>query len=646
MSRCHYYVVDDDEDDDVQIVGVNSLNPEAAPGPQLGEYRLDAPRSFYQGTSYLSQPFYTGLAAHEMLATSAAGLGGVAPLIPFPAASYQSFSGQLSAAESVSAGQFFPPAAQTGHIVDLGSVAASEAAPISESPAASASASGSSSSLSSSSTSSYGQATRSDYELDPTSSQTQTAPAPVLATIHEQSPTGDTVGRSAWSGIAYGNILKILIGPRNCDTTTNPDQFPPSFFSDLASTIVSSFPYEDFAYKHRCTVDEVNHALVAQVVAPLIQCHSVDKKQMADTANDIYNRWVPSDYQYHDQHASPSSQAIVTTPNLSEPHETSASEKCPSPQLTREETLEYARVLLEGIADYAFGTNNDTQAQNNAVPQAQTVGTPKPVPTSNIQAPSEVEPVNKNEHIFTTPSPPRSQTKDTNSSRRPMKHAKSPSCLTRVSSSTSSSTHSAPIKPKRRYEDIADPESPSPQNQLSRNEREDTPRPTKKAKPDFNCPPPSPKACEKQSHPSLPKLQNSEKAKKMDVCPAKPHTYVPLTDETRIKRQRVTVDPFGKFKKVSPYLEPNRNYTNILLERGVPLENHPRTKRPLTERDIETIKKGQKNFFKYAMKLQCEHMDRLGLPHPIPKEHLIDEGEDEASAPEDFYHWDDEGFDD
>lgn len=44
MSRCHYYVVDDDEDDDVQIVGINSLNPEAAPGPQLGEYRLDTPR--------------------------------------------------------------------------------------------------------------------------------------------------------------------------------------------------------------------------------------------------------------------------------------------------------------------------------------------------------------------------------------------------------------------------------------------------------------------------------------------------------------------------------------------------------------------------------------------------------------------------
>ncbi|EGE06550.1 hypothetical protein TEQG_05549 [Trichophyton equinum CBS 127.97] len=643
MSRCHYYVVDDEEDDDVQIVGVNSLNPEAAPGPQLGEYRLDTPRPFYQGASYLSQPFYTGFAAHELLATSAAGLGGVAPLIPFPAA-YQSSSGQLSAAESVSAGPFFPPAAQTGHIVDLGSVLASEAAPVSESSAASAS--GSSSSSSASSSPSSGQATRSRYELDPTSSQTQTAPAPVLATIHEQSPVGDTVGRSAWSGIAYGNILKILIGPRSCDSAANPDQFPPSFFSDLASTIVSSFPYEDFAYKHRCTVDEVNHALIAQVVAPLIQCHSVDKKQMADTANDIYNRWVPSDYQYHDEHASSSSQTTPTKPHLSGSHETSAREKCPSPQLTCEETLEYARVLLEGIADYAFGTDTiDSQAQNIAVPQVQTVGTPEPVPTSNIQAQSEVESIKsiKNEHIFTTPSPPRSQAKDTNSPRRPMKHAKSPACLTRVSS-TSSSTRSTLIK--RRYEDIADPESPSPQNQLSRNEHEDTPRPTKKAKPDFNHLPPSPKTCEKDGQLPLPKLQNSEKGKKIDVCPAKPHTYVPLTEETRIKRQRVTVDPFGKYKKVSPYLEPNRNYTNILLERGVPLEEHPRTKRPLTERDIEAIKKGQKNFFKYAMQLQCEHMDRLGLPHTIPKEQLVDEGEDEAPAPEDFYHWDDEGFDD
>ncbi|EZF23042.1 hypothetical protein H112_04196 [Trichophyton rubrum D6] len=642
MSRCHYYVVDDDEDDDVQIVGINSLNPEAAPGPQLGEYRLDTPRSFYQGTSYLSQPFYTGLAAHEMLATSAAGLGGVAPLIPFPAA-YQSSSGQPSAAESVSAGPFFPPAAQTGHIVDLSSVPASQAAPVSESSAASASGSGSSHSSASSAS---GQATRSEYELDPTSSQTQTAPAPVHATIHEQSPTGDTVGRSAWSGIAYGNILKVLIGPRNCDSTTNPDQFPPSFFSDLANTIVSSFPYEDFAYKHRCTVDEVNHALIAQVVAPLIQCHSIDKKQMADTANDIYNRWVPSDYQYHDaQHANSSSHTTPTKPDHSRFHETSAREMCPSPQLTREETLEYARVLLEGIADYAFDTDNYTQAQNNAVPQAQIVGTPKPILTSNIQAQSEVEFI-KNEHIFTTPCPPHSQDKDTNLSRRPMKHAESPTSLKRISSSTSSSTHSALINPKRRYEDIADPESPSPQNQLSRNERENTPRPTKKAKTAFSNLLPSSKTCEKEGPFPLLKLQNSEKAKKPDIYPAKPHTYVPLTDETRIKRQRVTVDPFGKYKKVSPYLEPNRNYTNILLERGVPLEKHPRTKRPLTERDIETIKKGQKNFFKYAMKLQCEHMDRLGLPHPILKEHLIDEGEDEAPAPEDFYHWDDEGFDD
>ncbi|KAM5456240.1 hypothetical protein MaudCBS49596_001261 [Microsporum audouinii] len=587
-----YYVIDDD-DDDVQIIGVNNLNPQAADGFRLGEYRLDAtavdmtPRTFYQNynTSYLGQPLCHGYLGNQQMAAAAppVALEGISTAEPLQGA-YQPSSRHCSA--------------------------------ISESVSAYSSSSGETTGF-------------------------ESEPVPKVET-----------SKAAWTGMAYGNILSVLVGPKNCEFPDQPTQLPPSFFSDLANTLVISFPFEQFASKHGCTIEEVNHALIAHVIAPLIKCHSVDKKQMEATATTIYNRWVRPGHLSNTQSISAKASAS-TKPDVEQlapppvassapiPQEQVAIE-CHSPvlqekdaapitELTHEEALAYAQVLLGGIAEYAFGTNDTHEAHN-------------------VEAPQSVEAIHKPQaheatlNIQASQSPPEPQVAtalEISPTTRILEQAHTSSSRLTSSASSSFSTPSAPSyiqKKFKRPHQAIEGEDQGQQSQLSRKRREDTPRPTKKAK--FGNLVPFQNTCARKelsaSNPDL-TTENSEK-----INNKKEHPYVPLTEETRIRRHRVTVDPFGNYEKVSKYEDADPQVTQLLLSQGIPLSKHPRTKRELTHRDVEKINKVQRNFYKYAMKLQCDYMERLGLPRPIPQEHMVYEGEEEAFTPEDFYDYDDE----
>ncbi|QVM11997.1 hypothetical protein D8B26_006634 [Coccidioides posadasii str. Silveira] len=73
--------------------------------------------------------------------------------------------------------------------------------------------------------------------------------------VYHRTPTGDND-----TGINQPSSRAVSLSPH----------FDAQFFFDLASSISQSFPYQQFAEQHGCTVDDVNDVLVANVVIPLI----------------------------------------------------------------------------------------------------------------------------------------------------------------------------------------------------------------------------------------------------------------------------------------------------------------------------------------------------------------------------------------
>ncbi|KAF3482486.1 uncharacterized protein GIQ15_05245 [Arthroderma uncinatum] len=690
------YVVDDD-DDDIQIVGVNNLNPQASSGLKLGEYHLDAgtvdmtPRAVYFNAD--CDPRYFADQFHAHASQQGPEIDAMAPVITI---------GE-SASPNPDLVNPQPPS-------DRRSVTA-------ESGPASVSGSSLDGSESGSSLSGSESGSASD------SSETQTVLSQHTSSngppAHNTEPNGPE-----WMGLAYKNLLGVLVGPKNCDVPDEPTKLPPVFFSDLANALVSNFPFEEFAAKHNCTVEDVNHALIANVIAPLIKCQSVDKGQMQAKADAIFDRWIPktesqasaestpiqtfaikpegdqqtipeaapqpltptytpthvpttgpveeqtstyydssedatySDVSYEQQLHVQEEAAPTQDPNTQnnidfDAQQTPISQEQdnfevqhqvnvelqhhanvelqnefqhgdmanPLSELTHEETMALAHNLLAGIAECTFGGDDSYEEQN-----VQT--SPIPQVVQAAQAPQVPQ---------ATQAPLVSQAPDVTIEAPPSKSPVSPD-------NVRTPTPQSILKNSKRAHQTSDPEDQSPLAQKPRKLRQDTPRPTKKVR--FDHWPPSPRTCAKRGLLPLPKLhmnpENSEKINKMKV-PANPKPYVPLTDETRVKRHRVTVGPFGNYEEVSEYEEVDPGVTQFLLSQGLPIDQQPRKKRELTSRDHEKIKSVRKNLFNFVFELQGKHMDRMGLPRPPGPEEAIDEGDEEAEAPEDFY-FDDEHY--
>ncbi|WEW56534.1 hypothetical protein PRK78_001980 [Emydomyces testavorans] len=75
-------------------------------------------------------------------------------------------------------------------------------------------------------------------------------------------------------------------------TVSEASPFNAKFFLDLADAIALSFPYHQFAEEHGCTIGDVNDALLATIVGPLMSGKVVeDHSQIEKVGRSMIDKW-------------------------------------------------------------------------------------------------------------------------------------------------------------------------------------------------------------------------------------------------------------------------------------------------------------------------------------------------------------------